>query len=40
MMKNAMEAVWGLIMKGISSAQEVLTTNDCQVNLTLHSELI
>lgn len=34
MMKNAAEAVWGLIMKDISCAQEVFTTNDCQVTLS------
>lgn len=33
MMKNAVKAVWGLIMKDISSVQEVFTTNACQVML-------
>lgn len=33
MMKNAVKAVWGLIMKDISSVQEVFTTKACQVVL-------
>lgn len=33
MMKNAVQAVWGLIMKDISAVQEVLTTKACQVFL-------